>query len=93
MNRPADDDPATALQRLLDEELPTGHFGDGPTVDRRRAVTRRPTPEVQPDPLAAAHRAQLVRALTERPTRQATAGRHLRAVPDTDAEAATPPAA
>lgn len=89
MTAAAGDDPAAALQRLLDEELPTGRFGNGPAVGGRRAAAPRPPHEVQPDPDAAAHRAQLLRALTERPTREPAPGRHLRAVPDT----ATPPAA
>lgn len=91
MTRPEGDDAAAALQRLLDEELPTGQFGDGPAVGAPRPVAPRPPREVPPDPNAAAHRAQLLRALTERPASQPEPGRHLRAVPDT--HAATPPAA
>jgi hypothetical protein len=66
----------TPLERLLQEEIPTGTFGGA-----RPARTAR-QPAATPPQLAAAHRHELEEALDHQPTR------HLHPVPDTQKDAA-----
>jgi hypothetical protein len=72
----------TPLERLLAEELPTGQWGDGPARESSAAAVQ---PQREPpavDPHAAAHRAQLLAALAEKPTvDHRVQRRHLHAVP------------
>jgi hypothetical protein len=74
----------TPLERLLAEELPTGQWGDGPARESSTAAVKPRREPAGAEPLAAAHRAQLEAALTEKPLRvgrRAQPDRHLRVVP------------
>jgi hypothetical protein len=76
----------TPLERLLAEELPTGDWGDGPAHPSSRKAIEATRAPAKADPLAAAHQAQLLAALAEKPTvDHRVQRRHLRAVPPAEA--------
>lgn len=72
----------TPLERLLAEELPTGNWGNGPAKRSSRRAAAPGRKSAKADPMADAHRAQLLAALDEKPLRVGRRARpHLAVVP------------